>query len=48
MDWVFGKVANRSGCGASLEVVNITDLDFANNAVILAEILENLVSALEK
>ena len=47
MDWVLGRVADRSGCGASVGDVTITDFDFADDAVILAEILETLVGALE-
>ena len=47
MDWVLGRVADRGFCGASLGDVEITDLDFADDAALLAESLENLVLALE-
>jgi hypothetical protein len=47
MDWVLGRVSDRSGCGASVGEYVISDLDFADDAVLLAEILETLVGALE-
>ena len=46
MDWILGRVADQSHCGASFSNVRITDLDFANDAAILAESLEVLVLAL--
>ncbi|KAG0711504.1 hypothetical protein GWK47_020476 [Chionoecetes opilio] len=47
MDWVLGKVVNQIDCGASLGNTKITDLVFADDAVIFAESLEVLVMALE-
>ena len=47
MDWVLGRTVDRSRCGAAVGNVRITDLDFADDAVIFAESLEVLVSALE-
>ncbi|KAG0729200.1 (E3-independent) E2 ubiquitin-conjugating enzyme UBE2O [Chionoecetes opilio] len=47
MDWVLGKVVYQSDCGASLGNTKITDLVFADDAVIFAESLEVLVMALE-
>ncbi|KAG0712241.1 hypothetical protein GWK47_018914 [Chionoecetes opilio] len=47
MYWVLGKVVDQSDCGAYLGNTNITDLVFADDAVIFAESLEVLVMALE-
>ncbi len=47
MDWVLGKVADQSHCGASVGNTTVGDLVFADDAVILAELLEVLVMALE-
>ncbi|KAG0726800.1 DNA-directed RNA polymerases I, II, and III subunit RPABC2 [Chionoecetes opilio] len=47
MDWVLDKVVDRSNCGASVGNTKITDLVFADDAVIFAESLEVLVMALE-
>ena len=46
MDWVLGRTVERSNCGASVGDVNISDLDFADDAVILAELLDVLESSL--
>merc|ERR1712035_203667 len=43
MDWVMGKVADQSHCGASISNSKISDLVFADDAVIFAESLEVLV-----
>ncbi|KAG2465419.1 FRMD3 protein, partial [Polypterus senegalus] len=40
MDLVFGKVVGSSGCGASVCEVRITDLDFADDAVIFGGLSE--------
>ncbi|KAG2461630.1 YSM6 protein, partial [Polypterus senegalus] len=48
MDWVLGKVMGSSGCGASVGEERITDLDFADDAVIFAESMEALIGALER
>ncbi|KAG0715807.1 Retrovirus-related Pol polyprotein from type-1 retrotransposable element R2 [Chionoecetes opilio] len=47
MDWVLDKIVDQSDCGASLGNTKITDLVFADDAVIFAESLEVLVMALE-
>ncbi|KAG0726090.1 hypothetical protein GWK47_037303 [Chionoecetes opilio] len=47
MDWVLDKVVDQSDCGSSLGNTKITDLVFADDAVIFAESMEVLVMALE-
>ncbi|KAG0717305.1 Acidic amino acid decarboxylase GADL1 [Chionoecetes opilio] len=47
MDWVLDNVVDQSDCGASVGNTKITDLVFADDAVIFAESLEVLVMALE-
>ncbi|KAG0710593.1 putative uncharacterized transposon-derived protein F52C9.6 [Chionoecetes opilio] len=47
MDWVLDKVVDQSDCGASVGNTKITDLVFADDAVIFPESLEVLVMALE-
>lgn len=47
MDWVLGRVSESSGCGAAFGDVRISDLDFADDAVIFAETLGVLTEALE-
>ncbi|KAG0714334.1 putative uncharacterized transposon-derived protein F52C9.6 [Chionoecetes opilio] len=47
MDWVLGKVVDQSDCGASFGNRNITDLVFADVAVIFDESLDVLVMALD-
>ncbi|KAG0720083.1 Hyastatin [Chionoecetes opilio] len=47
MDWILDKVVDQSDCGASVGNTKITDLVFADDAVIFAESLEVLVMALE-
>ena len=42
MDWILGRMSERSSCGASFENVRISDLDFADDAVIFAEMLDIL------
>ena len=42
MDWIRGRMSERSSCGASLGNVKISDLDFADYAVIFAETLDIL------
>ena len=46
MDWILGRMAAISGCGAFIGEEKFTDLDFADDAVILAESLDILRSAL--
>ena len=40
-------MSDRSSCGASFGNVKISDLDFADDAVIFAETLDILLEALE-
>ena len=47
MDWILGRLSERSSCGASFGNVKISDLDFADDAVIFAETLAILLGALE-
>ena len=42
-----GEDIRRSSCGASFGNVKITDLDFADDAVIFAETLDILLGALK-
>ena len=37
MDWILGRMLERSSCGASFGNVKISDFDFADDAVIFAE-----------
>ena len=37
MDWILGRMSERSSCGASFGNVKISDLDFADDAVIFAD-----------
>ena len=45
MDWILGRMSERSSCGASFGNVKISDLDFADDAVIFAETLDILLGA---
>ena len=47
MDWILGRTSERSSCGASFGNVKISDLDFADDAVIFVETLDILLGALE-
>ena len=47
MDWIMDRVVGGSGCGVSFGEAQITDLDFADDAVIFAETLDVLTEALE-
>ena len=47
MDWILGRMSERSSCGASFGNVKISDLDFADDAVIFLETLDILLGALE-
>ena len=47
MDWILGKVSDLDSCGVSLCGVRLTDLDFADDAVVFAESLDSLVTTLE-
>ena len=46
-DWILGMMSERSSCGVLFGKVNISDLDFADDAVIFAETLDILLGALE-
>ena len=37
VDWILGRMSEISSCGASFGNVNISDLDFADDAFIFAE-----------
>ena len=45
MDWIMGRVVRRTNCRVSFGDVRINDLDFADDAVILAETIESLTDA---
>ena len=47
MDWILGRMSERSSYRASFGNFNISDLDFADDAVIFAETLDILLGALE-
>ena len=47
MDWILGRISEISSCGTSFGNGNISDLDFADDAVILAETLDILIGYLE-
>ena len=47
MDWILGRMSERSSCGASFWNVKISDLDFVDDAVIFAETPDILLGALE-
>ena len=47
MDWILGRMLERSSCGASFGNVKISDLDFADDAVIFAETPDILLGALK-
>ena len=47
MNWILGRMSDRSSCGALFGNVKISDLDFTDDAVIIAETLEILLVALE-
>ena len=47
MDHLLGRMSEKTGCGMSFGTVRITDLDFADDAVILAKTTEVLAGALD-
>ena len=47
VDWLLGRISERSSSGASFGNVKISDLDFADDAVIFAKTLDILLRALE-
>ena len=46
MDWILGRMSERSSCSASFRNVKIYDLDVADDAVIFAETLDIFLGAL--
>ena len=48
MDWILGRISERSSCGALFRNVKISGVDFADDAVIFAETLDILLGALEE
>ena len=46
MDWILGRMLERSCCGVSFGNVKISDLDFPDDAVISAETLDIFMGAL--
>ena len=47
MDWILGRISERSSCAASFGNIKISDLDFADDAVIFADTLDSLLGAIE-
>ena len=47
MDCILRRMSERSSCGASFGNVKISELDFADDAVIFVETLDILLGALE-
>ena len=47
MDHILGRMSEKSGCGVSFGTVRISDLHFADDAVIFAETTEVLPGALD-
>ena len=47
MDWILGRMSERSICSASFGTVKVSDLDFADDAIIFAETLDIPLGALE-
>ena len=43
LDWILGRMSERSSCGASFGNFKISELDFAEDAVIFAETLDILL-----
>ena len=47
VDWIMGRMSERSSCHASFGNAKISDLDFADDAVIFAETPDILLGTLE-
>ena len=47
MDWILGRMSERSSCSASFGNVKISDLGFTDDAVIFAETFDILLGALD-
>ena len=47
MDWILRRMSERSSCDVSFWNVKISDLDFTDDVVIFAEILDILLGALK-
>ena len=46
VDWILERMSEKSSCGASFGSVKVSDLDFADDAVIFVETLDILLGAL--
>ena len=47
MDWIIGRMSERSSCGALFGNVNISDFDFTDDSVIFVKMLDTLMGVLE-
>ena len=47
INWILGRMSERSSCGASFGNVKVSDLDLADDAVIFAKTLDILLEALK-
>ena len=47
LDWILGRMSERSSCSELFGNVKISDFDFADNGVIFAETLDILLGALQ-
>ena len=47
MDWILGRMSERSSCAALFRNVKISDLDFADDSVIFSAMLDILMWALD-
>ena len=47
IDWILGRMSERSSCGALFGNIKISDLDFADDAVIFVETLDILIGTLQ-
>ncbi|XP_006820679.1 monocarboxylate transporter 12-like [Saccoglossus kowalevskii] len=47
MNWIMGGVMESTGCGVSFRSIKITDLEFTDDAALLAELVDSLVGALD-
>ena len=47
MDWILGRATHRSMCGTAIGADAFSDLDYADDVALLAELLDLLHSTLE-
>ena len=47
MDWILGRMSERSSCGVLFGNIKISDHDFADDAIFFAETLDILLGTLE-